>query len=742
MSGYNVYRGTSPGVEGPSPINGGTLVVSTAYNDTTASRRDDVLLHRPRGGWLGQRHGLGRGERPDVSRRATGLNAAPVSTSEIDLAWTAPSGAVSGYNVYRGTSPGDEDSSPINGSTLVASTTYDDTTASAGTTYYYTVQAVNGSGSGAASNEAIALTYPAAPTGLGATPISASEIDLAWTAPSGAVSGYNVYRGTNPGVEGSSPINGGTLVATTAYNDTTASAGTTYYYTVKAANGSGTGTASNEAHALTYPAAPTGLGAAPVSAGEIDLAWTAPSGTVSGYNVYRGTSPGDENPSPINGGALVATTAYNDTTASAGTTYYYTVEAVNGSGSGMASAEVSALTYPAAPTGLGAAPVSASEIDLAWTAPSGTVSGYNVYRGTSPGAEGPSPINGTLVATATYNDTTASAGTTYYYTVQAVDGSGGGMASNEASALTYPAAPTGLGATPISASEIDLAWTAPSGAVSGYNVYRGTSPGEEGPSPINGTLVAGTAYNDTTASAGTTYYYTVQAVDGSGSGMASAEVIALTYPAAPTGLGAAPVSASEVDLTWSAPSGAVSGYNVYRGTSPGEEGPSPINGTLVATASYNDTTACAGTAYYYTVQAVNGSGSGTASVEVSALTYPAAPTDLGATPVSATQTNLSWTAPGGAVSGYNVYRGTSPGAEGSAPINSGTLVATTAYNDTAAIAGTTYYYTVEAVNASGSGTASVEVIALTYPARADGVRAPCRSRTTRSIWRGPPRTAR
>ena len=166
---------------------------------------------------------------------------------------------MSGYNVYRDTTPGDEGGTPING-TLVATTAYDDTTAIAGTTYYYTVQAVNVSGSGVASGEAIALTYPAVPTGLGAAPVSAGEIDLAWTAPSGAVSGYNVYRGTSPGAEGSLPING-TLVATTAYNDTTAIAGTTYYYTVQAVDGSGSSTASNEAGALTYPAAPTGLGA-------------------------------------------------------------------------------------------------------------------------------------------------------------------------------------------------------------------------------------------------------------------------------------------------------------------------------------------------------------------------------------------------------------------------------------------------------------------------------------------------
>ena len=88
--------------------------------------------------------------------------------------------------------------------------------------YYYTVEAVNASGSSPASNEAAVPNYPAAPTSLTATPVSAAQINLSWTAPSGTVSGYNVYRGTTPGGESGTPLNGGTLVTTTTYSDTTA----------------------------------------------------------------------------------------------------------------------------------------------------------------------------------------------------------------------------------------------------------------------------------------------------------------------------------------------------------------------------------------------------------------------------------------------------------------------------------------------------------------------------------------
>ena len=371
----------------------------------------------------------------------TGVGATPLATSQVNLSWTAPSGALggaaTGYNVYRGTSPGGENySSPLNGGTLVSGTSYSDASVSAGTTYYYTVEAVNALGSSAASSEANALTFPAAPTGLSAVPFSITQVNLSWTAPGGAVAGYNVYRGTTPGGENySSPLNGGTPVSGTSYSDTTAAAGTAYYYTVGAVNATGSSAASSEANALTFPAAPTGLSAVPFSITQVNLSWTAPGGTVAGYNVYRAMTPGGENySSPLNGGTPVSGTSYSDTTAAAGTTYYYTVEAVNATGSSAASSEANALTYPAAPTGLSAMPFSITQINLSWTAPGGAVAGYNVYRGTTPGGENyAAPLNGgTLVGGTSYSDTTAVAGTAYYYTVKAVNAAGGSAASNEA----------------------------------------------------------------------------------------------------------------------------------------------------------------------------------------------------------------------------------------------------------------------------------------------------------------------
>src|SRR6185437_3591836 len=72
---------------------------------------------------------------------------------------------------------------------------------------------------------------------------------------------------------------------------------------------------------------------------------------------------------------------------------------------------------------------------LTWSAsPTGGVT-YNVFRGTSPGGEGTTPINTAPITTLTFTDTNVTPGTTYYYTVEAVDSGGSSDPSNEATAV-------------------------------------------------------------------------------------------------------------------------------------------------------------------------------------------------------------------------------------------------------------------------------------------------------------------
>jgi kumamolisin len=99
-----------------------------------------------------------------------------------------------------------------------------------------------------------ALSPPAIgiPSGLTATPVNATQINITWNAVSGATA-YKIYR--------SATANGTFLavgtITTASYSDENLLANTTYYYKVSAANASGEGTQSSVATGTTTPPLPT-----------------------------------------------------------------------------------------------------------------------------------------------------------------------------------------------------------------------------------------------------------------------------------------------------------------------------------------------------------------------------------------------------------------------------------------------------------------------------------------------------
>jgi fibronectin type 3 domain-containing protein len=71
--------------------------------------------------------------------------------------------------------------------------------------------------------------------------------------------------------------------------------------------------------------------------------------------------------------------------------------------------------------------------------------------------------------------------------------------------------------------------------------------------------------------------------------------------------------------------------------------------------------------------------------------------------------NVSWSWSGTGTATYNVYRSTTSGAEAKPPIVSGITITT--YNDSTAIIGTKYYYTVTATVGGVESVPSAEVSA-------------------------------
>jgi hypothetical protein len=63
--------------------------------------------------------------------------------------------------------------------------------------------------------------------------------------------------------------------------------------------------------------------------------------------------------------------------------------------------------------------------------------------------------------------------------------------------------------------------------VSGYNVYRATTSGGYGSTPLNSSPVSGTTYADGTVVSGQTYFYVATAVDAGTQSVDSNEVQAV-----------------------------------------------------------------------------------------------------------------------------------------------------------------------------------------------------------------------
>ncbi|MGD1085303.1 MAG: hypothetical protein ABSA47_11225 [Verrucomicrobiota bacterium] len=298
---------------------------------------------------------------------------ATAGSNQVVLSWGASAGAY-GYNVYRSTSSG----GPYTEIASVTTTSYTDTTAVNGTTYYYVITATNPGDESTYSSQVSATPTggaPPTPTGLQAT-AGNDQVALVWNASTGATS-YNVGRSTTSG----GPYTTIASPTTTNYTDTTAVNGTTYYYVVAAVNGGGTSANSSQVSATPeppIPPVPTGLQA---TAGndQVALVWNASTGATS-YNVGRSTTSGG----PYTTIASPTTTNYTDTTAVNGTTYYYVVAAVNGGGTSANCSQVSAtpsssiLPSPWVTTNIGAVgiPGSATYNNGLWTV---TGSGANIY---------------------------------------------------------------------------------------------------------------------------------------------------------------------------------------------------------------------------------------------------------------------------------------------------------------------------------------------------------------------------
>jgi chitodextrinase len=279
-----------------------------------------------------------------------GLTATVVSSSQINLSWTASTDnvGVTGYLVERCQGNGCSNFAQI---ATATSTTFSNSGLSASTSYTYRIRATDAAGNlSAYSSTASATTSasgdttpPSAPTNLSAT-VGATVANLTWTASTDnvGVTGYRIERCQGSACSNFTQI--GTS-STNAFTDTGLTSATTYKYRVRATDAAGNlSSYSNIATVSTTTALnpPSGLFVLAASSTEIDLAWSAASGGAGGisYLVERCSGTGCSNFTQI---GAPATTSYNTSGLSPSTSYSYRVRATDSLGD--LSAYTSVVTY-------------------------------------------------------------------------------------------------------------------------------------------------------------------------------------------------------------------------------------------------------------------------------------------------------------------------------------------------------------------------------------------------------------
>ncbi len=410
-------------------------------------------------------------------RAPTGTTATTNLTSKITVSWNAVSGA-SSYSLYRSTT--DNSGSATLFASGLTGTSYDDSSVSDFTFYFYWLKAVGGAGTSAFSGMASGwkdAAAPGTPGSVNATNNQVQQVTVSWSAASGAL-GYYVYRNTSNTTSGATLIGG---TSGTSFVDSSGTTLATYYYFVKAWNftADGSFSASHSGVALNpVPAAPTGLSGSTDEVGQISIDFT-PSTYATSFSIYRNTS------NTTSGATLIAGSffyhPYVDSSGlSSGVTYWYFLKATNATGTSGFSSGVSGaiLVAPVAP---GAAypnqfNVSTNlyrHVTIDWTASPGADT-YDIYRGPTT-----NPLDATLLASGltspSYDDTSVTDSTPMYYWAKAINAAGSSGFGPSSAVYGYglaPAQPPAPSCSTSYAHKIVVTFAASTGADTGVDYLQ------------------------------------------------------------------------------------------------------------------------------------------------------------------------------------------------------------------------------------------------------------------------------
>lgn len=266
---------------------------------------------------------------------APGVSANPSTNGSVTLTWAAVAN-VDSYNVYQSA----DNITFTEVQNVAESGTGTDTASITGLTngtYYFAVGSVAGgvSGNRSGSSSEVVTLPPGAPTGMNVSPanqLPSTNYTASWTAPaSGTVTTYQLLEDNNSGFSSPTTL---TITAPTHSKVRSQSATGTYYYKVRACNGTACGGYSgvDSVKVMSLPSAPS-LSGSPLtmpSDGNATLSWSATAGSGGSYLVQASASSSFSSPSTAYSGSATSLTV------SPSATKHYRVEACNAVGCSVA----------------------------------------------------------------------------------------------------------------------------------------------------------------------------------------------------------------------------------------------------------------------------------------------------------------------------------------------------------------------------------------------------------------------
>lgn len=626
------------------------------------------------------------------------------NSTTMELTWSAQIG-VTGYCIYRSTSSGDG-FTEVARVTPAATTTWQDSGLTPGTTYYYKIRTYTQKKSEIKYGKyspVVSGTTMQRPEISSIKSKNSKELIISWDTVNSAAN-YEIYRATK--VDGTYK-----KIATVAginrvnYTDAKVKAGKLYYYKVRSIGQIDNTTVYSDYSEIVSgrtATVPTITSVKSMDSNTLRVSFNADE-NVSGYVVKRATSANGKYKkiATVEGGGE---NYYDDASVTENTNYYYIVQSYNYNNgvkgySGYGSTAFGQTIKKTAITKI--VSTSSTKQTISWKKVDGAT-GYVIYQSSSKSGKYKKLKTITSGSTTSYKVTKLKAGTKYYYKIKTrnkVNGKTGyGSYSTVRSAWAGKKAVI-TSVTGNTGTKIQVSWSPVSGAES-YDIYRSDS--SKGTYKKIGTVSGSeTSCIDKKLKMTKKYYYKVEArikgYKATGTSGMSAEVGG--YPVRKTKITSVTVNEQgQLEVKWSKVKG-TKGYRIYRSTQ--SDGTFTLQKTIsdYKTVSYVDTGAQPGVVYYYKVVLINQYGGktiyGSYSSAVSGILL-AAPENVTVTSIAENQLDITWSQVTGA-SGYVVYRSTELNGTYTA-IGAIASSDTTAYSDNTVTKGITYYYKVTAVD--------------------------------------------